>query len=156
MSALQKWLNTPVRFIAALHDDHTDIRHVHIIALVNRSLTLRDFQALRMAATNAALGQRKLLDQTLRLAMAKTRQATVKDHGVVTPRYVSHRGLPAPQTIKVQDEAPPPCPKAGMGEHPVATITPGLYWCRTCHEAIRDTQFTRSSQQRGQELTISL
>jgi hypothetical protein len=50
ITALQKRLNIPVRFIAALHDDHTDIRHVHIIALVNRSLTLRDFQAMRMAA----------------------------------------------------------------------------------------------------------
>jgi len=36
------------RLIAAVHDDHTDKRHVHVIALVNRPLYGRDFIGIQL------------------------------------------------------------------------------------------------------------
>jgi hypothetical protein len=38
MKGLEKRLKTAIAWAAALHDDHTDIRHVHILAVIPRRL----------------------------------------------------------------------------------------------------------------------
>ncbi len=56
---LQDRLNdTTIQFLAAIHADHTAIRHVHILALVPGKLGREDLAALRQAATAAALSRR--------------------------------------------------------------------------------------------------
>jgi hypothetical protein len=62
MQALENRLNAPVTWVGAVHDDHTDIRHVHIVAVVSGRLKPRDFAELRLAATDACLEQRRHLD----------------------------------------------------------------------------------------------
>src|SRR3712207_1952422 len=53
---------TAVQFLAAIHADHTAIRHVHILALVPGRLGREDLAALRQAATEAALSHRQERD----------------------------------------------------------------------------------------------
>jgi hypothetical protein len=58
-------LEGEIQFVAALHDDHTWIRHIHAIVLIPRKLSREDFQAfqdLKNVATAKALSQRQQLD----------------------------------------------------------------------------------------------
>ena len=62
MLELEERLEKAVPFVAAEHSDHAPHRHVHVVALVRGRLTVQDFQALRHAATQAALQQRNERD----------------------------------------------------------------------------------------------
>ena len=64
MLALEERLGKQIQFVAAIHDDHSPHRHVHTLVLVQGArLTREDFQALREAATEQALSQRRLRDR---------------------------------------------------------------------------------------------
>ncbi len=54
----------PVHWVAVIHADHAEHRHIHAIAIVPRRLQVPDFQLMRSAATEAALEQRRQLDLT--------------------------------------------------------------------------------------------
>jgi hypothetical protein len=56
---------TPVIWVAALHDDHTDKNHVHVLASIQGRLDKPDLDRIREATTNACLGQRLELDRSL-------------------------------------------------------------------------------------------
>jgi hypothetical protein len=59
-------LQGEIQFVAALHNDHTWIRHIHAIVLIPRKLSKEDFkvfQDLKSAATAEAQRQRQQLDQ---------------------------------------------------------------------------------------------
>src|SRR5437868_4882635 len=58
MLSLEERLHKQVSWVAAEHDDHAPHRHVHVVAVVPGRLQVRDFQAMRQAATEAALAQR--------------------------------------------------------------------------------------------------
>src|SRR2546421_12752883 len=58
MQMLEERLHKQVAWVAAEHDDHAPHRHVHVVAVVPGRLQVRDFQAMRQAATAAALAQR--------------------------------------------------------------------------------------------------
>lgn len=62
MITLEEQLGKEVPFIAVEHSDHTDNRHVHVIACVEGRLARSDLQALRRSATAAALAQRQERD----------------------------------------------------------------------------------------------
>jgi hypothetical protein len=62
MHTLEERLNKEVHWVAAVHDDHTPLRHVHILAIVSGRLQVQDFEALRHSATQAALEQRRHRD----------------------------------------------------------------------------------------------
>jgi len=62
--ALEEQLGKRVPFAAAIHDDHTDLRHVHLVACVKGRLHTAHFQTMREAATDAALMQRQERDAT--------------------------------------------------------------------------------------------
>ncbi len=61
--ALEEKLGKPVSWVAAIHDDHTDKRHVHVLAVVKARLL--PVQAMIQEATTACLEQRHELDLTL-------------------------------------------------------------------------------------------
>jgi hypothetical protein len=48
MRALAKKHGRQLSFIAAVHEDHTQIRHIHVIAVVDKPLNFRDFKTLRL------------------------------------------------------------------------------------------------------------
>src|SRR4051794_30223531 len=59
-------------FIAAIHDDHTNIRHVHILAFSQEKLTVAQLKALTAGATTEARAQRKDLDRAMGISPNRT------------------------------------------------------------------------------------
>jgi hypothetical protein len=62
MLKLEERLQKHVEYAAVEHNDHTDIRHVHLLACVKARIDKPDLKALREAATEACLTQRKERD----------------------------------------------------------------------------------------------
>jgi hypothetical protein len=58
-------ITTPVVWVAAVHDDHTDKNHVHALASLQGRLDKPDLDRIREATTAACLEQRRELDRTL-------------------------------------------------------------------------------------------
>jgi hypothetical protein len=63
MRNLERRLKTPLPWAAAVHGDHTDIRHVHILAAIPRRLRTYDLEFLIKEATVHSLSQRRFLDR---------------------------------------------------------------------------------------------
>jgi hypothetical protein len=59
---LEDRFQRPVHWVAAVHADHTEHRHIHALAIVPERLNVQDFQHMRSAATEAALEQARQLD----------------------------------------------------------------------------------------------
>jgi hypothetical protein len=64
MQTLEEIVDTPVIWVAAVHDDHTDKKHVHALAAVNRRLNTPELNHIREATTQACLEQRRELDRS--------------------------------------------------------------------------------------------
>jgi hypothetical protein len=62
MQVLDARLNKALVWAGALHADHKPHRHVHILAVSPRRLTVKDFARLRLEATRESLAQRRTLD----------------------------------------------------------------------------------------------
>src|SRR4051794_31250984 len=63
MRSLEKRLKTAIPWAAALHDDHTDIRHVHILAALPRRLQQYELEFLIREATRLCEWERRFLDR---------------------------------------------------------------------------------------------
>jgi hypothetical protein len=68
-------ITTPVVWVAAVHDDHTDKNHVHALAAIQGRLDKPDLDRVREATTAACLEQHRELDRTL------SRQAREREQG---------------------------------------------------------------------------
>jgi hypothetical protein len=62
MKRLEKRFKTTIPWAGALHDDHTDIRHVHILAALPRRLQKHELEALIREATTLCREQRRELE----------------------------------------------------------------------------------------------
>jgi len=62
MQRLEKRLKTTIPWAGALHDDHTDKRHVHILAAIPRRLQKYELEALIREATTICREQRRDLE----------------------------------------------------------------------------------------------
>ena len=62
MLALEERLGVPMQWVGAIHADHAPHLHAHLIAVVPKRLSIKDFMALRQHATAACLEQRNFLD----------------------------------------------------------------------------------------------
>jgi hypothetical protein len=65
MNALEERLRHEVVWVDAVHDDHTDHRHVHAVAIIRGRVERADLELLTQQATAACLRQRDQRDQTL-------------------------------------------------------------------------------------------
>jgi hypothetical protein len=72
-------ITTPVIWVAAVHDDHTDKNHVHALAALQGRLDKPDLDRVRAATTKECLEQRRELDRVLE------RQAREQEHGEWEP-----------------------------------------------------------------------
>jgi hypothetical protein len=63
MKRLEKRLKADIPWVAALHDDHTDVRHVHILAAIPKRLQQYELEFLIREATALALSQRRFRDR---------------------------------------------------------------------------------------------
>jgi hypothetical protein len=61
----EQGITTPVIWVAAIHDDHTDKNHVHALAALQGRLDTPDLDRVRAATTAACLEQRRELDRVL-------------------------------------------------------------------------------------------
>ena len=62
MRSLEKRLQTPLPWAGALHDDHTNIRHLHLLAAIPRRLHKYELEVLIRVATQVCHEQRRGLD----------------------------------------------------------------------------------------------
>src|SRR6266851_9894635 len=62
IQSLEDRFQQPLQWVAAIHADHAEHRHVHAIAIVPERLNVQDFQRMRSAATEEALEQLHQLD----------------------------------------------------------------------------------------------
>ena len=62
IQSLEDRFQRPLQWVAAIHADHAEHRHVHAIAIVPERLNVQDFQRMRSAATGEALAQLRQLD----------------------------------------------------------------------------------------------
>ena len=62
MRSLEKRLKTTIPWAGAVHDDHTDIRHIHILTAIPRRLKNYELEALIREATFYSREQRRELD----------------------------------------------------------------------------------------------
>jgi hypothetical protein len=60
-------------WVAVIHTDHTDIRHIHALAILPERLQVQDLQRMRRAATEAAL------EQVHQRALAREQQARLQE-----------------------------------------------------------------------------
>jgi hypothetical protein len=65
MFTIEQRVKTPVMWAAAVHDDHTDKRHIHALAAVQGRLERPDLACLIEETTQACLEQRRERDQYL-------------------------------------------------------------------------------------------
>jgi hypothetical protein len=65
MQTIEEIVGTPVIWVAAVHDDHTDKNHVHALASIQGRLDKPDLDRIREATTKACLEQRRELDLAL-------------------------------------------------------------------------------------------
>ena len=65
MHTIETRVRTPVIWTAAVHDDHTPIRHIHALAAVQGRLDKPDVACLIEATTQACLEQRRERDLVL-------------------------------------------------------------------------------------------
>jgi hypothetical protein len=62
MQALEDRLNIAIPWVGALHDDHSDKRHVHLLAILPKRLHVPELEFLIREATQACAEQRRSLD----------------------------------------------------------------------------------------------
>ena len=75
----EQGITTPVIWVAAIHDDHTDKNHVHALAAIQGRLDKPDLDHIRAATTEVCLEQRRELDRSL------SRQARERERGEWEP-----------------------------------------------------------------------
>jgi hypothetical protein len=73
IASLEDRFQRPLQWVAAIHADHADHRHIHAIAIVPARLQVQDFQRMRSAATAAAL------EQVQQLALAREQQERMRE-----------------------------------------------------------------------------
>lgn len=73
IQSLEDRFQRPLQWVAAIHADHAEHRHVHAIAIVPERLQVQDFQRMRSAATQEAL------EQVQQLALAREQRELLQE-----------------------------------------------------------------------------
>lgn len=62
IQSLEDRFQRPLQWVATIHADHAEHRHIHAIAIVPERLQVQDFQRMRSAATGEARAQLRQLE----------------------------------------------------------------------------------------------
>jgi hypothetical protein len=76
IQSLEDRFQHPLPWVATIHADHAEHRHIHAIAIVPERLQVQDFQRMRSAATEAAL------EQVQQLALAREQRERMQDEAL--------------------------------------------------------------------------
>jgi hypothetical protein len=136
-------LQGKIQFVAAIHNDHTWIRHIHAIALVPKKLTREEFQVFKnlwQAATEEAQSQRQQLDQVREAQRERARRYLIYDKA------------------DFGQSSPPPsimaCADCGTIQ-PAEVLSRILYRCTGCGHIQSRSQYPGSpSREAGPQLSL--
>jgi len=158
MKHLEKRLKTPIPWAAALHDDHTDIRHVHILAAIPKHLQEYDLEFLIREATALSLSQRRFLDRgASRLPwQERSPQRLLKVGKYTAHRYQENnqsvhvsrdRGVSRPQSVCA-------CPRCHMPH--AHNGQKGSHQCMACGLMLHTKKEVSLTKRQGRGLNRSL
>jgi hypothetical protein len=129
LDQMQRLIGRDVPFVAAIHDDHTPLRHVIAIGMVQGRIAKADFQKLKtlwLTATEEARSQRRQRDR-------------VREHPRV--QYLTQaRMLSQPVLTKRREQRYKPlriqhgCYHCGYGE--MSGIPSHWQYCPSCHKPL--------------------
>ena len=154
MRSLEKRLKTTLPWAAALHDDHTDIRHVHILAAIPGRLRTYDLEYLIREATALSLGQRRFLDRGVsRLPW----QEQISTRSLKSGKYRTYIKLP--QQVSVGGGVSPAqrsctCPRCHMPQR--HNGHQGSHECPSCGFMLHKKKELSLKKRRGRGLERSL
>ena len=120
-----------VEFIAVIHNDHSDIPHVHAIVIFKERLEVQDLKALRDVGRGAALSQQKN-----RILVQKYLRHLHFLHTYHTPQRLIDRpiSMAGGRAIRKPRQQALACPN-GMG-HETVKLKSGKSWCRSCEQVL--------------------
>jgi uncharacterized paraquat-inducible protein A len=123
---LEKQLGRHLRFVATVHDDHTDKRHVHGIFLLQGRVSKERFKALAKTARLAAT-------QEARLQRAGRERVRTHPQYQRLARFVrvvrQGRGVKPQRTQSA-------CPSCGYGQF--SGIPSHRVYCPVCHTRLKE------------------
>jgi hypothetical protein len=157
MKRLEKRLKTVIPWAAALHDDHTDIRHVHILAAIPRRLQQYDLEFLIREATQLSLSQRRSLERgesklpwqehmpekPLKTGKYTTLSVNRREHSTLLPPQ-KHRGVKPPHF-----QSSCTCPRCHMPQS--HTGHRGSHLCASCGLMLHKKKVQTLQRRRGRE-----
>ena len=157
MKRLEKRLKTVIPWAAALHDDHTDIRHVHILAAIPRRLQQYDLEFLIREATQLSLSQRRSLERReskfpwqehmpekpLKTGKYTTLSVNRREHSTLLPPQ-KHRGVKPPHF-----QSSCTCPRCHMPQS--HTGHRGSHLCASCGLMLHKKKVQTLQRRRGRE-----
>ncbi len=74
MRALEEYLGKSIEFVAAIHADHIERRHAHLLALLPRNMNKQDLTFFIHTLTNEAKSQRRELDRQPDLTLSREKE----------------------------------------------------------------------------------
>ena len=155
MKRLEKRLKTSLKWAAALHDDHTDIRHVHILAAIPRRLQTYDLEFLIREATQLSLLQRRFLDRGVSRLPWQERMGSKP---LKTGKFTAHQTLqPARQRLGGGVHSPQntcSCPRCHMPHS--HNGQQGSHQCMACGLMLHTKKELSLQKGRGRGLEHSL
>jgi hypothetical protein len=162
MQRLGKRLKTTIPWAGALHDDHTDKRHVHILAALPRRLQKYELEALIKEATTICREQRRDLDfgreRTNRRDAVRHERTTYqpvkfgKRLHLTTPRQAQTPPLLQGESRTAKVHASCTCPRCHF---PQSHDGHGMHNCVSCGWTLHKKR-ERALQRKGREWERSL
>jgi hypothetical protein len=116
-------------FVATIHDDHTPLRHIHAIAMVQGKIAKADFYRLKtlwQTATEEARSQRRQRD---RVREHPRVQFLTQAKGRTQPAFAKRRSR-SYKPLQLQ----PGCDHCGYGE--MTGIPTYRHYCPSCHRPL--------------------
>jgi hypothetical protein len=160
MRGIEKRLKTQIPWAGALHDDHTNIRHVHILAAIPRRLQKYELEALITEATAICREQRRDLD-------FKRERATKRERVHLLNSYQSkHIGTRAYLPAKPQERKTAPIIGVRSSKSHASCICPtchfpqahdshGVHECVSCGRIMhKKRELSRERKERGWERSL--
>jgi ribosomal protein L37AE/L43A len=161
---LETRLNRDIPFIGAEHNDHTDIPHIHAIALIQRRgremlIDRAMTKDLIKYATKMSLEQQKDLSQEIELnvlpAVAPAVQKPKENHLTQPPVFIARgeaKQVFKHSSVKRLPQQAHSCSNC-QARQSVIKLKSGVMWCKTCKKVQKENQLTVDVD-RGFELSL--
>jgi hypothetical protein len=126
---MQRLIGRDVPFVAVIHDDHTPLRHIHAIAMLQGKIAKADFYQLKTlwkTATEAAREQRRSRDHV----REHPRVRYLTQARVLTQPVVTQRRYRSSKLLRFQRG----CDHCGFGQ--LTGIPSYRLYCPSCHRPL--------------------